>query len=173
MIFVLNPEISANELSVARIDIASYIGEFEIQLTLDEGDNLRNAWWHPKGYENAGWVATREVGEEWAPILVSFTPEKSGKVVLFFRADIDKGRVWIDDLLSEGLDFLNPGFEIIDGGVRFRSWGIFRTSSRDGTIARTGKSCVSLAHDETIRIVVDVESGKTYRVGAWFREGAE
>ncbi|MBN1586944.1 MAG: hypothetical protein JW937_05875 [Candidatus Omnitrophica bacterium] len=148
---------------------------FELTARTSQGLECRPSEWIPKRFPNTAWVVQGEVGGEWREIVMEFVPQGSGEILIRLCGEVPDGAqeesdgIWVDDLWAENLMLPNPGLEVIDGGLRIRDWGMYSRVSRDGTEARSGMSCIRLQNREALSVFTQVEEGRVYRVGAWFR----
>ncbi|KPK64205.1 MAG: hypothetical protein AMK73_04760 [Planctomycetes bacterium SM23_32] len=145
-----------------------------------EADALGHCPWLGEGKEKTGLTCERRLGRDWEELWVEFVPEGDGQVEIDLQGEWYQARgddvrlVWADSVTVEGTTIRNGDFEEADPAGRPAGWrftGGFPSErySRDGSVARSGRSCVAVWHGSQARQAFAVEAGKRYRVGAWFR----
>ena len=176
----------AGQATYGRIDIYVADKGFDLgDLGGSPGARVGNCSWLGKGKEDAGascQVRLNPYGK-WQELWVEFVPRGDGPVDIDLQGEYykrtskeDVRLVWADNVSveGEGVEIGNAGFEEAtpDGKpVGWRFTGAFGAEqySRDGKVAKFGKSCVAVWYGSQARQAFRVQRGKRYRVRAWFR----
>ncbi len=164
-----------------RIDILSKDMEFEL-LDVNAGGTTNtkfsHAHWLPVKDKKKYWFVEGGVGFRWENIWLEFTAGASGYILVNIRGsyydNIKKYHhdVWVDDCEVVGTQVENGGFEMIAPHGKPAYWGWTGSKIRystDGSQSHTEKCCVLIWHDIPLVQRIEVEKGKRYKVGAWFK----
>jgi hypothetical protein len=162
----------------ARIDIYSDSKKFDLT-----GVKSNGKAWRPSAGEqkNRWWITELDLTgkDAWQELWIEFTPAESGFAYVELRGSFypdlktHHHEVWFDDMKveGEGAAIENGGFEMADSKGNPVGWGVSEPSqnnySRDGTEARTGKSCILVWHDRPVVQRFAVKAGNKYKISAW------
>ena len=109
--------------------------------------------------EKSGQTLTGELAvrnDQWTPFTFRFKPDKSGKVLLYYRSNSARGKkVWVlyDGLEAKGAWLGNGGFEeLSDSGVP-TYWSLPKAKDeqaqvvKDKSVAKDGEACLKVWHN--------------------------
>ena len=174
----------ASHAAFGRIDIYVVDKAFDLsEVTAAPRATTGPCSWLGKGKEQTGAATQVRLNPrgEWEELWVEFAPTASGQVDIDLQGEYyrpaskdDLRLVWADNVSVEGATIANGSFEEAtdDGlpvGWRFTRKLARTRYSRDGTVAKFGKSCVAVWYGSQARQAFRVEEGRRYRVRAWFR----
>lgn len=127
-----------------------------------------------------GMEVHRRLGKDWEEISMQFQARGEGFVQVNFQGEwymptrpSDVRHVWMDNVRIEGADVPNGDLEEFDKDGKPAGWicgnVLPRLVSRDGSIAKSGKSCVGVWIGGTLAQKFPVKKDGVYTVRAWFR----
>jgi hypothetical protein len=127
-----------------------------------------------------GMEVHKKLGRNWTEAWVEFVAGGDGLVQINFQGEWyssnrpdDIRYIWMDDVRVVGAKIPNADLEEYTPEGKLVGWTYGNTEpkyySRDGSIAKSGKSCVAIWLGNVLQQKIDVKKGGTYRVGAFFR----
>jgi hypothetical protein len=168
------------QMSSARFDLGVVDRAFDIALTKTSRGTLAG----PAGYlgdkAKTGLEVHKKLGRNWEQSWVEFVSSGDGFVQINLQGEWysanrpdDIRYIWVDDVRVEGAKIVNGDLDDFTPDGKLVGWTYGNTDpkyySRDGSIAKSGKSCVAIWLGNTLGQKIAVKKGGTYRVGAFFR----
>lgn len=153
-------------VDAARVDITAKDG-MTFEKSGKNGTSATGAGWL-KAQGKAGFTTNKNVTDEWSVMEFFFTPDKDGVVIVELRGQWAKNTeernfVVFDNLVIEGIDLPNAGFEEKDAEGKPAGWSRGRDSRAEVVgDAKTGQGAVKVNHDNAVGRSIKVEGGKTY-----------
>ena len=175
---------AGRQAAKGRIDVIAVDNKFELlKPKHSPRATLTRCTWLGADKARTGVSCEKRLGKKWEEIWVEFTPAADGKVSVNFQGewykkmgDADVRLVWVDNISIEGAKLRNGDLEErADNGWPVGWWLSGNAKlpaerySRDGSVARSGKSCVAAWYGAQLQQEITVTKGKVYRVRAWFR----
>ena len=139
-----------------------------------EGGAINNASWFKDAPEkNKQYICAYFTAiSEWKKGIVSFTPEKDGKIILQVKGAWDKDsslQTWtlIDCIQAEGAEVKNGNFE--DG---ITNWTFQEKDGQKASIsdiAKSGSKSIKVAHNYPVTQEIAVKAGQTVTISFWYK----
>jgi len=153
-------------VDAARVDISANEG-MTFEKSGKNGTSATGAGWL-KAQGKAGFTTNKNATDEWSVMEFSFTPDKDGAVVIELRGQWaknteDRNFVLFDNIVIEGIDLSNAGFEEKDVEGKPAGWSRGKNSKAEVVgDAKTGEGAIKVNHDNAVGRSINVEGGKTY-----------